>query len=132
MRISIIIPVYNTEAWLPRCLESIVAQSLPEKDYEILIVNDGSTDGSETVAAEFAAGRPNCRVLSQPNSGLSAARNAGLAAAGGDYIWFVDSDDRIAPDCLSAILSVCNSARPDIIALGSARESSAGIRPDGR
>ena len=130
MKISIIIPVYNTEAWRPRCLESIVAQSLPEKDYEILIVNDGSTDGSETVAAEFAAGRPNVRVISQSNAGLSAARNAGLAAAGGQYVWFVDSDDRIAPESLPKILAACASA-PDMVALGSAREGAACIRPDG-
>lgn len=131
MRISVIIPVYNTREWLPRCLESVASQSVPEEDYEIIIVNDGSTDGSEAIASEFAAGRPNCRVLSQPNAGLSAARNAGLAAAGGDYIWFVDSDDLIAPDSISAILDICNSSAPDVVALGSARESSAGIRPDG-
>ena len=131
MRISLIIPVYNTGEWLPRCLESVASQSVPEEDYEILIVNDGSTDRSEAIASEFAAGRPNCRVLSQPNAGLSAARNAGLAAAGGDYVWFVDSDDRIAPDSLTAILGVCNSSAPDVVALGSARESAAGIQPDG-
>lgn len=130
MRISVIIPVYNTREWLPRCLESVASQSVPEEDYEIVIVNDGSTDGSETVAAEFAAGHPNVRVISQPNAGLSAARNAGLAAAGGDYIWFVDSDDRVAPESLQKIIAACSSA-PDVVALGSARESAACIRPDG-
>ena len=130
MHISVIIPVYNTREWLPRCLESVASQSVPEEDYEIIIVNDGSTDGSEAIASEFAAGRPNCRVLSQPNAGLSAARNAGLAAAGGQYVWFVDSDDRIAPDSLSAILDICNSSAPDVVALGSARESSGVVRPD--
>ena len=130
MHISVIIPVYNTREWLPRCLESVASQSVPEEDYEIIIVNDGSTDGSEAIASEFAAGRPNCRVLSQPNAGLSAARNAGLAAAGGDYIWFVDSDDRIAPESLPKILAACASA-PDMVALGSAREGAACIRPDG-
>ena len=129
-KISIVIPVYNTKDWLPRCLESVVSQGVPEEDYEIVIVNDGSTDGSETVAAEFAAGRPNVRVLSQPNAGLSAARNAGLAAAGGQYVWFVDSDDRIAPESLPKILAACASA-PDMVALGSAREGAACIRPDG-
>lgn len=130
MRISVIIPVYNTREWLTRCLESVASQSVPEEDYEIVIVNDGSTDGSETVAAEFAKGRSNVRVISQPNAGLSAARNAGLAAAGGDYVWFVDSDDRVAPESLQKIIAACASG-PDMVALGSARESAACIRPDG-
>ena len=129
-KISIVIPVYNTKDWLPRCLESVASQGVPEEDYEIVIVNDGSTDGSEAVAAEFAAGRPNVRMLSQPNAGLSAARNAGLAAAGGQYVWFVDSDDRIAPESLPKILVACASG-PDVVALGSAREGAACIRPDG-
>ena len=129
-KISIVIPVYNTKDWLPRCLESVASQGVPEEDYEIVIVNDGSTDGSEAVAAEFAAGRPNVRMLSQPNAGLSAARNAGLAAAGGQYVWFVDSDDRIAPESLPKILAACASG-PDVVALGSAREGAACIRPDG-
>lgn len=130
MRISVIIPVYNTREWLPRCLESVASQGVPEEDYEIVIVNDGSTDGSETVAAEFAVGRPNVRVISQSNAGLSAARNAGLAAAGGQYVWFVDSDDRVAPESLQKIIAACASG-PDVVALGSARESAACIRPDG-
>lgn len=130
MRISVIIPVYNTREWLPRCLESVASQGVPEQDYEIVIVNDGSTDGSETVAAEFAVGRPNVRVISQSNAGLSAARNTGLAAAGGDYVWFVDSDDRVAPESLQKIIAACSSG-PDMVALGSARESAACIRPDG-
>ena len=130
MRISLIIPVFNTEAWLPRCLESVASQGVPAEDYEIVIVNDGSNDGSEAVAAEFAAGRSNVRIISQANAGLSAARNAGLAAAGGDYVWFVDSDDRIAEDCLVKILDICSSLSPDIVALGSARERSSGLRQD--
>ena len=131
MTLSIVIPVYNTEAWLPRCLESVAAQGVPQEALEIVIVDDGSTDGSAAVAAEFAAGHPNTRVLTQPNGGLSAARNAGLAAAAGDYVWFVDSDDRVAPDSISAILDICRRLSPDVVALGSARQSQAGVRPDG-
>ena len=131
MTLSIVIPVYNTEAWLPRCLESIVSQDFPQEDLEIVIVNDGSTDGSAAVAAEFAAGHSNAQVLTQPNGGLSAARNAGLSAAAGQYVWFVDSDDRIAPDSIAAILDICRRLSPDVVSLGSARESEAGARPDG-
>ena len=131
MTLSIVIPVFNTEAWLPRCLESVVSQGIPQEALEIVIVNDGSTDGSAAVAAEFAAAHPNVRVLTQPNSGLSAARNAGLSAATGQYVWFVDSDDRVAPGSIAAILDVCRSLSPDVVALGSARESQAGVRPDG-
>ena len=131
MTLSIVIPVFNTEAWLPRCLESVVSQGIPREALEIVIVNDGSTDGSAAVAAEFAAAHSNVRVLTQPNSGLSAARNAGLSAATGQYVWFVDSDDRVAPGSIAAILDVCRSLSPDVVALGSARESQAGVRPDG-
>lgn len=130
-KLSIVIPVYNTEAWLPRCLESIAVQGAAQEALEIVIVNDGSTDGCAAIAAEFAAGHPNARVLTQPNGGLSAARNTGLAAAAGDYVWFVDSDDRVAPDSIAAILDICRRLSPDVIALGSARQSQDGVRPDG-
>ena len=103
MKLSIIIPVYNVEAYLLRCLESCVNQDVPLGEYEIIIINDGSTDGSLKVAESFVVQHPHVTLISQPNGGLSAARNMGLRSAKGDYIWFVDSDDWITKDCLKGL-----------------------------
>ena len=92
-KLTIIIPVYNVEAYLPQCLNSVLAQSLP--DIEIILVNDGSTDNSLAICLEYAKDNKNIIIINQANQGLSAARNAGLEAAHGDYIGFVDSDDFI-------------------------------------
>ena len=93
LSLTYIIPVYNTERYLTRCLNSIVSQGLADDDYEVLVVDDGSTDGSRGVAEAFAREHPSVRVLSQPNSGVCAARNQALDHARGRYIQFVDSDD---------------------------------------
>ena len=92
-KLTIIIPVYNVEAYLPQCLNSVLAQSLP--DIEIILVNDGSTDNSLAICLEYAQINENIVIINRDNKGLSAARNAGLEAAHGDYISFVDSDDFI-------------------------------------
>ena len=103
-KLSIVVAMYNIEDYIRYCLESCVNQKdVNNGDYEIIIVNDGSTDRSPAIAEEFRA--DNVRIISQANAGLSAARNAGMKAAGGEYIWFVDGDDAIAPDAVSTILS---------------------------
>ena len=94
--ISVIVPVYNVAAWLPRCVDSILAQTY--ENLEILLVDDGSTDGSGNICEEYAKKDTRIRVLHKENGGLSSARNAGLDAAAGAYIGFVDSDDWIAPE----------------------------------
>lgn len=95
MKLSIIVPVYNVEKHLVRCLESIAVQM--RDDYELLLINDGSTDASGEMCDTFAHGHPelNVVVIHQPNGGLSAARNAGIDKARGEYLTFVDSDDYI-------------------------------------
>lgn len=93
MTLSIIIPVYNTEAWLEKCVLSCLGG-----DAEIIIVNDGSTDGSLALARKLAAEHPDITVLTQENAGPGTARNAGLMVAKGEYIWFVDSDDSLTED----------------------------------
>ena len=103
-KVSIIVPVYNVEKYLARCLNSIIAQTA--RDLEIICVNDGSTDASAAILADYAAKDPRIRVLTQPNGGLSAARNTGLDAATGDWVLFVDSDDWIPPDAVAAFLQV--------------------------
>ena len=92
-KISIIIPIYNTAAYLDRCLQSVVDQT--HTDLEIILVNDGSTDGSGELCDTWAERDSRIKVIHQPNQGVSAARNAALDMATGDYIGFVDSDDYI-------------------------------------
>ena len=95
--------MYNVELYIERCLMSCLKQDIPYEDYEIVVVNDGSPDGSLQIAERIAEEYNNISIISQPNGGLSAARNTGLSVAGGDYVWFVDSDDWIEDNCLSRV-----------------------------
>ena len=98
MRFSIIIPVYNVEKYLRDCLDSVLGQSF--SDWEAICVNDGSTDHSASILEEYASRDIRITVISQPNGGLSAARNTGMNAAKGDYVIFLDSDDWLEADAL--------------------------------
>ncbi len=111
MKLSIVIPVYNAEATLERCLESVLTQDYD--DYELILVDDGSADGSPAICDDYAMGRPFINVIHQRNAGLSAARNAGIAAAHGEYITFIDSDDLLA-DYTLAVLMTRLGAHPDL------------------
>lgn len=93
--ISVIVPVYNTEKWLRRCIDSILAQTF--SDFELLLIDDGSTDSSGTICDEYAEKDSHVRVFHKPNGGVSSARNFGLDNARGAWITFVDSDDWIGP-----------------------------------
>lgn len=100
--ISVIVPVYNTEQYLERCLRSVLQQTYPY--VELICVNDGSTDGSAEILAHAAAQDSRIKVLTQTNQGQSAARNVALREATGDYIFFVDADDFIHPQMLEILL----------------------------
>ena len=102
--LSYIIPLYNTEAYIVRCLRSIIAQDLPEGGYEVLVVDDGSTDGGRELVEALAAEHPQVRLLSQTNAGVSAARNKALDAARGRFVQFVDSDDYLAEGMMQSLL----------------------------
>lgn len=114
--VSIIVPVYQVERYLPQCVESILAQTFP--DFELILVDDGSKDGSGQICDEYAGRDSRVKVVHQQNGGLSAARNRGLELAGGAYFMFVDSDDFIEPtmvECLyesllreGADIAACN------------------------
>lgn len=106
-KLSILIPAYNVERWLPRCLNSILSQV--KDDIEIVIVDDGSTDTTLQCANEFAEKWNDIRVFSKHNEGVGAARNYLLDKACGEFIWFVDLDDYIAESALQHILSELNS-----------------------
>lgn len=104
MKLSIIIPIYNVEDTLRRCLGSVLGQM--DDRMEVIIVDDGSTDTSRQIAEQMTAGRTDCRLIRQANKGLSAARNAGIEAATGEYITFTDSDDFVAKGTYTALLAV--------------------------
>ena len=103
MRFSIIIPVYNVEKYLRECLDSVLNQTFP--DWEAVCVNDGSTDGSADILEEYAQKETRVKVISQPNGGLSAARNTGMKAVSGEYVLFLDSDDWLEPQALEVLAS---------------------------
>ena len=100
MFLSFIVPVYNAESYLEECLSSLVNQGLPEEDYEIICVNDGSTDASADILLQWQQQHHNIVIAHKENGGVVSARNLGLTVARGDYIWFVDSDDFIKENVL--------------------------------
>lgn len=99
--LSFIVPVYNAEKYLPQCLQSLCRQDIA--DYEIICVNDGSQDGSADILRDFAGKYPNIVVIHQENRGVAAARNTGLDAARGEFIWFIDADDFIKENILGRL-----------------------------
>jgi len=110
--ISIIIPVYNTEKYLRRCVDSVIDQSY--KNLEIILVNDGSTDTSPEICKEFASQDDRIKVVHQENGGLSAARNTGVKHATGEYISFIDSDDYVVTDYISNLYFLIKEHNADI------------------
>lgn len=113
--LSIVMPVYNVAAYLPRCLESLAALA-PAAD-EIIAVDDGSTDDCPSILAAFAARLPQMRVIRRENGGLSAARNTGLDAARGKYLAFVDSDDFVCADAYGEALRLAEDEDLDMVLL---------------
>lgn len=101
--ISIIVPVYNTEKWLHRCVDSLLAQTYT--DFEVLLINDGSTDGSGVICDEYAIRDPRVRAFHKSNGGVSSARNLGLDNAKGEWINFVDSDDWVESHYLEVLIN---------------------------
>ncbi|MEB3100781.1 glycosyltransferase family 2 protein [Ferviditalea candida] len=119
-KVSIIVPIYNMERYLKRCLESLLSQSLD--DIEVIAVNDGSTDASAEILHEFAARDGRLVVIHKPNGGVSSARNAGMAAARGEYLGFVDPDDWVDADMYKAMYELAVHRRADIVMCGYVRE----------
>lgn len=111
-KFSIIIPVYNVEPYLEKCLQSIVNQTF--KDFEIIIVNDGSTDNSSLIIEEYHKNYKNIKVVHQENQGLSVARNNGIKIASGEYFLLVDSDDYLELELLEKLKDSLTN-RPDIV-----------------
>lgn len=118
MKLSIIIPVYNVEPYIARCLDSCLNQDLDSAEYEIIVVDDGSPDRSAEIAEQFAETYPNIRIIHRQNGGLSAARNTGLADAHGEFVWFVDSDDRIDKYCIGGLFETASRNNLDVLCFG--------------
>ena len=112
-KISIIVPIYNARAYLLSCVESILTQEYG--DLEVILVNDGSTDGSEVLCSELAEKDPRILFLTQPNRGVSGARNLGLSHATGEYVMFVDSDDTIEPSFCAGMISAADATNADLV-----------------
>ncbi len=121
MKVSVIVPVYNVEAWLAACLDSLLEQGLSDTEYEIICVNDGSTDRSGEIARDYAERYRQIRVISQANAGLSSARNAGIREAAGEYAAFIDSDDLLAPNVLAGLYHLASINSSDQLLFGFAR-----------
>lgn len=113
VKVSIIVPVYNVEKYLPRCVASLRAQTLA--DIEIILVDDGSPDGCPQMCDRFAAEDARIRVVHKANGGVSDARNAGIAAARGKYLAFVDSDDFAEPEMFGTMLETAVSHDCDVV-----------------
>ena len=124
MRLSIVVPVYNVENYLAACLDSLIYPDIPY--YEIIVVNDGSTDNSLQIAESYAGRYPELiRIISQENGGLGAARNTGIENARGEYIIFVDSDDTLAPNAVREMYGRMDEGF-DILVFGMRSVNSAG------
>lgn len=115
MDLSIVVPVYNVEKYVRTCIESIFKQGLDEKCFEVIIVNDGSTDRSLEVITDIISQHSNIVVINQENQGLSVARNNGIAAAKGGYILMPDSDDMLIENSLAPLLEISTDTKADLV-----------------
>ena len=113
VKLSIIIPVYNVEKYLSKCLDSILVGN--QFTGQVICVNDGSTDNSLNILEQYAKKYPNVEIITQPNAGLSAARNAGIKAAKGEYICFLDSDDYWEPNVLGGLMEQIERDKLDVL-----------------
>ena len=113
MRVSVVIPVYNALRFLDRAAGSVLGQT--HADVELILVNDGSTDGSRELCEKYARADSRVKALSQPNSGPAAARNAGVRSAAGDFVYFLDADDYLEKNALEVLLAAYGRSQPDLV-----------------
>ena len=122
LRLSIIIPFYNVEQYIAECLDSVYQQNIPEEEYEVICVNDASPDHSRDIVLEYQKRHSNLVLVEHDvNKKLGAARNTGRAVAKGNYIWNVDSDDKIVPNCLDNLMRNCEKNELDVLDFGAIR-----------
>jgi glycosyltransferase involved in cell wall biosynthesis len=117
IKISIIIPFFNVEKHIKKCLNSVISQNISTDDYEIILINDGSTDNTLNEINTIIKGIKNIIVYTQINTGLGGARNKGLELANGEYVWFIDSDDYIEKNSLLEMLTLIFENKLDVLAI---------------
>ena len=116
MKLSVIVPVYNVEKFLPRCLDSLLRQGLESGEWEVICVNDGSPDNSAAILVEYEKRYPDIfRIVTQENQGLGGARNTGTALAQGEYVTYLDSDDYIIDNAYNYLLENFCQDKPDVL-----------------
>lgn len=116
MKLSVIVPVYNVEKFLPRCLDSLLRQGMNVGEWEVICVNDGSPDGSAAILADYERRHPDIfRVITQENMGLGGARNTGTAQAQGEYVTYLDSDDYLIDGAYRYLLDHFCEDKPDVL-----------------
>ena len=125
IKISVIVPIYNVEKYLKKCLDSIIYQSL--KDIEIIMVDDGSTDSCSQICDYYSSLDERIKVVHKENQGLGLARNTGLDIAKGKYVTFIDSDDYISIDYLKKVYNVAEENKADVVYSGFANLNNDGI-----
>lgn len=113
MLFSVIVPIYNIEKYLCRCIDSVLAQTFD--DYELILVDDGSPDNCPAICDEYAAKDSRIKVIHKKNGGLVSARQAGITEAAGDYVFHLDGDDSVCPDALENAYQIINELHPDIV-----------------
>lgn len=117
LMISFVVPFYNVDKFIGQCLDSLFAQDISLDDYEVICVNDCSTDNSRDIVVEYQSKYSNLVLIDHEiNTKVGGARNTGLKAVRGRYVWFIDSDDTIKSDCLNYLLSICVANKLDVIA----------------
>ena len=114
--LSIVVPVYKVEKYLPKCIDSILAQTF--RDFELILIDDGSPDNCGAICDDYAARDSRIKVIHQENAGVSAARNAGLDIATGTYLGFVDSDDWIEPEMYETMIATAKEKQVDVVVCG--------------
>lgn len=115
MKLSIIIPVYNVEKYVGKCLDTVLDQNLDVEDYEVIIVNDGSTDDSLKIVQSYADINHHFKIIDKENGGAGSARNRGMDSAKGKYVYFIDPDDYLISNCLSKLIETSEEHNLDIL-----------------
>lgn len=128
VKLSVIIPAYNASEYIECCLQSLMRQSVPQQELEILVVNDGSTDNTKEIVTALAVGNPHIHLINQANKGNGGARNTGIDHATGSYIYFLDSDDYIANDTLKKLLDLAFENNLDILGFKSKKVNTSKYR----
>ena len=112
LKLSIIIPIFNVEKYIDKCLDSIFSQCVDNTMYEVILVNDGTQDDTLTVLRPYLEKNENCVLINQENQGVSVARNTGLLKSKGDYVWFIDSDDWLERGSIEYIIDLIKKECP--------------------